>query len=310
MSMTRKRFLQTFIGSSISVSLMNKLFFCSKNHKTEFKDKIKLEKPFSFAVVADPHCDEESGAHGWSESGYGSHVYRFLQCVNHMEKVEGKWKPDFMLVLGDIHLWALSNYFNLIHIPMHVIAGNHEYGERKKQMRELFKEDFQINGSPSDYYSFVHGGVRFIGVCNAGLGNDHIGHLCSDDIRPRGQCEWLEEQLKEKEDFKIVFAHIPPQIQGKDVELYMSRNDSRFFNDLMKRTQPLAAFFGHKHRTTRKQRIVRTLICTVRSCAWNKEKAPIGYLLAHIDNNGLQIRDVQMAELKNENIQSFSNNNM
>ena len=296
MSMTRKRFLQTLMGSSMSVTLMSKLFFCHKSDKTDSKNEEKLEIPFSFAVVADPHCDEEPGAHGWSELLYGSHVYRFLQCVNHMEKIEGKWKPDFMLILGDIHLWVLSHYFDLIHIPMHVIAGNHEFDERKKQMRELFKEDFQINGIPSDYYSFVHKGVRFIGVCDAGGCNDHIGHLCSDDIKPRRQCEWLEDQLRANEAFKVIFAHIPPQIKGEDKELYMSRNDSRFFNDLMKRTQPLAAFFGHRHRKTREQWIGRTLICTVRSCAWNKERAPIGYSLVHLDNNGLQIRDVMMAE--------------
>ena len=153
-----------------------------------------LETPFTFAVIADPHCAEKAGR-GYPESVYGSHMDRFMRCVQEMKKQKPEARPDFILIVGDIHLEELKKHFDKIKIPIHVIAGNHESGKWKKYMRKLFPQDFQINGKPSDYYSFLHKGVRFIGVCDAGAGGDHIGHLASEDIRPRGQCEWLEKNL-------------------------------------------------------------------------------------------------------------------
>lgn len=83
----------------------------------------------------------------------------------------------------------------------------------------------------SDYYSFEHKGVHFIGLCNV-INRDHIGHLCSDQIISRGQCEWLEQELSKNEMPKIIFSHIPIEPDGQDKKMFLSRNDSRYLRAL------------------------------------------------------------------------------
>lgn len=245
--------------------------------------------PFSFCVVADPHCSEQPKP-GIEE--YGNGVDKFFACLDAIKKLTGPDQPDFVLIAGDVHLWTLKEYLPKIDIPLHVIAGNHESNAaRRKQMRDLFPDDFRINGQPADYYSFVHKGVRFIGLCDAGMG-DHVGQLCSEIIRPSGQCEWLERQLTQGEAQKILFAHIPPDPEGRDRIMCMSRNDSRWFNALIARTQPTALFFGHQHRATVEHKIGRTRSFTLRSCCWNSGKAPLGFLHVRITDQGITTREI------------------
>ena len=248
---------------------------------------------FSFAVVADPHCAEKPR---WEARKYdnrcGTHVDRFLKCVSAMELLERDDRPDFILVVGDIHLWELRKHVDRVTVPLRVIAGNHESGTRKQEIREFFPQDFQVNGKPSDYYSFVHKGCRFIGVCTSGRGGDHVGHLTSEDIRPAGQCEWLERELAQPEARKFVFSHIPPHPEGRDRNSYMARNDSRFFNALVVKTRPDAMFFGHQHQPTREFMIGQTRTFVVRSCAWNSRSAPLGFLLVKVTPEGLETREI------------------
>ena len=177
----------------------------------------------------------------------GTHVERFLRCLARMEELPEADRPDFALIVGDIHPHELTKHMARVRIPLHAIAGNHENRARRKELREMFLEDFEMDGKPSDYYSFVHKGCRFIGVCDAGCGGDHVGHLCSEEITPVGQCEWLERELAQHESCKFIFAHIPPHPDGLDKNGYLARNDSRYFNDLVTRTRPAAMFFGHQH---------------------------------------------------------------
>lgn len=252
---------------------------------------VGLEAPFSFAVVTDPHCAEEPGR-GYPAEKYGTHVERFLRCVQKMQEQETK--PDFLLITGDVHLWELRKHLDQVPIPMHVIAGNHESGAKKKEMRELFPEDFQVGGKPSDYYSFVHKGVRFVGVCDAGTGGEHVGQLASEDFGPRGQCEWLEGELGKPESHKVVFAHIPPHPRNADENMYMSRNDSVYFTELIRKTQPQIAFFGHLHRPTSEFSVGRTRLVTLRSCAWNSgaDPEPLGFLMAEVTAAGIATREI------------------
>ena len=111
-------------------------------------------------------------------------------------------------------------------------------------------------------------------MCNAGSGGDHIGHLCSQDFEPRGQCEWLERELAQAEPRKIVFVHVPPHPAGEDAEMFMARNDSRYFNALVEQTRPTALFCGHQHQETREFRIGDTRGFILRSCAWNFPAGP------------------------------------
>ena len=256
---------------------------------------------FYFAVVADPHCAEKPryDVHKYDKR-CGTHVERFLRCVSAMEALGADDRPDFILIVGDIHLWELRKHLDKITFPLHVIAGNHESGKRKQEIRDLFPQDFQVNGKPADYYSFVHKGCRFIGVCTSGRGGDHVGHLCSEDIRPAGQCEWLERELAQPETRKFVFSHIPPHPDGTDRNSYMSRNDSRFFNALVRETKPIAMFFGHQHQPTREFPIGQTRAFVLRSSAWNSRAAPLGFLLVNVTAKGIETRDVLTSVLPEE----------
>ena len=243
---------------------------------------------FSFCVIADPHCSE--GPKKGLEK-YGSGKEKFLACMSRMKDLGSQEKPDFVLVLGDIHLWELKDVLHTIDIPLHVIAGNHETKSQRQQMRNLFVDDFQQNGKEADYYSFVHKGVRFIGLCDA-VPQDHIGTLSSRDIIPPGQCEWLEAELEQEEARKIIFAHIPPEPDGRDKNMYLARNDSRYLNELTKRYQPAAMFFGHQHRETQISEVGQCRSAIVRSCCWNAKKAPLGFLLVTISPAGVTIREI------------------
>lgn len=251
-----------------------------------------LDEPFTFAVIADPHAAQTAQ---WEVEKYGSHVDRFLRCVERMDALPEEDRPEFILLCGDIHLWALADYLDRVPIPLHVVAGNNESGKRKEELRALFPQDFQVDGHPSDYYSFLHKGALFIAMCNAGM-KDHVGHLASEDISPPGQCEWLERELLRPEKEKILFAHIPPHPQGKDENMFLSRNDSRFFNDLILKTQPMAMFFGHQHHATQEQLFGKTRSFIVRSCAWNFQSAPLGFLIVKVHDNGIDVREILTSE--------------
>jgi len=249
-----------------------------------------LVEPFTFAVVADPHCAE--GPKPGIEQ-CGNAVEKLLACTRAMERLDQTDRPDFMLLAGDIHPWALQEHRAKIRLPVHATAGNHESDPAKRgQLRDLFPEDFKPGGAERDYYSFVHKGMRFIAVCDAGMGGEHVGQLCSELIRPSGQCEWLEEQLNRPEGRKILFAHVPPEPNGADRNMYLSRNDSRWFNALVEATRPEAMFFGHLHKATEEYRIGATRCFNVRSCCWNFNGAALGFLLVSVGRDGLTVREI------------------
>lgn len=243
---------------------------------------------FNFALITDAHCAEQAS---WKADPLGTHLDRFHRCIETINAMEEP--PDFIMLLGDIHLWAIDDFQT--NIPIHIIAGNHECGERKAEMRARFPEDFNLNGDPSDYYHFIHKGVRFIALCNAGQGGDHIGHLCSEDINPRGQSTWLHAQAHEAEDTKIIFAHTPPAIDGVQGPCDMGLNDSLFFTNLLKETNITAAFFGHKH-LPRCEFVVGNTSChTLSSCAWNHHDSPLSFCIATVDNGSVDIKEIVMS---------------
>jgi len=244
-----------------------------------------------FAVIADLHCSEERPENGIAAAGRLSH------CVELLRALPPADQPAFLFLLGDIHLWALDPAcLSAIDIPVHAVAGNHERGrERREQLHAAFPEDFRVNGEPADYYSFVHDGVRFIAVCDAGAGGDHVGHLASQDIRPHGQCAWLESELARPEAHKVVFAHIPPHPQALEDNMSMGPNDAAYFNALVARTRPTAMFFGHQHLPTRSFRIGDTDAFVLCSAAWNFDDVPTGFMLVQMSATGVTTREILMA---------------
>ena len=244
---------------------------------------------FKFGIIADPHCSEPTKP-GLSQ--YGNGIKKFSACFNEINKLSPEEQPDFVLILGDIHLWKLHQILPEITVPLHVIAGNHERDSKSRtEMRNLFPDDFIKNGKESDYYAFVHKGVRFIGVCNAGMG-DHVGHLNSEIIKPFGQCQWLETQLKKEESQKIIFAHIPPHPKNEERNGWMCRNDSAFFNTLVEQTKPTAMFFGHHHLDTRISDYHNTKSVIIRSCCWNGDKSDLGFMMVKITPSEMETREI------------------
>lgn len=249
------------------------------------------DSDFCFCVIADPHT-ADGETKGLEK--YGTGVDRLMTCVRMMEEMPQADRPDFILVAGDLHLDAFKECVPKVAIPMHVTPGNHESTkELRKLLRSLFPGDFKIDGKESDYYSFVHKGVRVISMCDAGMGGEHVGQLCSENITPSGQCEWLEKELAAPESKKILFAHIPTQRDGRDENMFLSRNDSRWFNKLVKETQPTALFFGHLHHPTEEYAVGATRVFQVRSCCWNFNQKPIGFLHVRVTPDGLTIRDIE-----------------
>lgn len=257
-------------------------------------DSWPAQEPFSFAVIADPHCAEEP-RQGTEQLGSG--VDRLLRCFQIMNKLPPEQKPDFALIAGDIHPAALAPRLGEITIPIHAVAGNHE-GSRESRglLREMFPDDFGSGDNVRDYYSLVHKGVRFIGLCDAGAGGDHIGHFSSELIAPTGQCEWFEKELAIPEERKVVFAHIPPVLDGGDKNMYMGRNDSRWFLETVTNTPPEMLFFGHLHQATQSYAIGEAKAVNLRSCCWNLGDAQPGFMLVRVTKDGMETHEIINSE--------------
>lgn len=246
--------------------------------------------PFCFCVIADCHCAEPLKQ---GKEGLGDGVAKFLRCIDAIQRLDEGERPDFVLLAGDVHPWALQGHEQKLTVPIYAVAGNHESSrEKRKQLRQVFGRGFEREGQESDYYSFVHKGIRFIAMCDVGSGGDHVGHLSSELIAPPGQCEWLENQLAQPEP-AILFAHIPPMRNGLDAGMCLGRNDSRWLNGLIEQTKPKALFFGHLHKPTEEYRIGDTRCFNVRSCCWNFGDAPVGFLHVRVADDTLTVREIE-----------------
>jgi 3',5'-cyclic AMP phosphodiesterase CpdA len=282
--MHRRHFLSTLGGAAMAAATA---------HRTSAAGPAE---PFCFCVAADPHCNDVP-AKGMEELGTGAD--RLMRVLDSIGALPAADRPDFLLIAGDLHLKGFLPLMPRFPLPVHVTAGNHESSvEDRKALRAAFPQDFVRNGKPADYYSFVHKGVRFVSPCTAGLGGEHIGTFASENIQPRGQCEWLEGELAAPEARKVLFTHIPAEREGADREMHLGRNDSRWFIDLVRRTRPEAAFFGHLHRPTETYRMGTTDVWQVRSCCWNFSAAPIGFLHVRVGPAGLTVQEIITGEAR------------
>ena len=289
--MQRRNFLKNMMLCAGMITLPPIITGCTPLADPRLDQKnTSLEHPFTFCVIADPHCagPAMAGIEDW-----GSGKDKFLYCLEQIEQLEGEDKPDFILLLGDINLWVIKEELSQFSIPIHAVAGNSESTkERRQELRTFFPDDFKIKDLESDYYSFVHKGARFIGLCNASGGGDHMGHLSSEFIQPRGQCRWLEKELNKPEEIKFIFAHIPPQPEGLDQVSYMCRNDSLFFNSLVDTYQPTAMFFGHLHVETHEISFGNTRSFNVRACCWNSDESDLGFTLVKLTATDLETQEI------------------
>ena len=254
------------------------------------------QESFSFAVIADPHCAEGPRA---GLEGYGDGADKLLRCFENMETLPAGERPDFALLAGDIHPAALAPHLDKIKTPLHAVAGNHEGApESRGLLRSLFPEDFGSGADQRDYFRFIHKGVHFIGLCDAGMGGEHVGQFSSELITPPGQCDWLEAEMAIPGTRKVIFAHIPPALDGGDRNMYMARNDSRWFTDLVRKTAPEMLFFGHLHRATEEYKIGASRSVNLRSCCWNFQEAPIGFMLVRVTAHGMEVQEMITGEYR------------
>ncbi|MGC8737148.1 MAG: metallophosphoesterase family protein [Candidatus Hydrogenedens sp.] len=211
----------------------------------------------SFVVVSDLHMAEKDGT---------KHFTTFVKQLDELRP-----KPDFVVVTGDIHAKEFEKVFNELKptIPFHVIFGNHEKREDRKILAKMFPEDF----TDKDFYSFSYKQVKCIALCDASDTGDHIGHFESEGIKGKEQQDWLEHELnvdRKQVPFIFVFAHIPPNIEGKAENMYLSSNDQKALSEIFKRYKPNAMFCGHLHKKE-KYIIEETPVFILPSLNWNFE---------------------------------------
>ena len=262
-------------------------------------------KPFTFAIISDPHCDEtpSSARHsrGLEHLGDGRDRLRF--CFDAIRNMEESDKPSFLVLLGDIGMDAGASLLAEAPCPVHAIAGNHDWGPKRQRLRELFPGDFGTGDQASDYYRFEQGGVVFVAICNAGIGNEHTGQLSSENIRPPGQPSWISHQLTQSPGSTVLLGHCPPQPEGFNPREYlaaathrylpfMGECDSKFLNDVLVSGRSIAAFFGHLHRATYNYAVGSSTIHVLRSCNWNHDNEPIGFTQVRVDPSGVSVREI------------------
>ena len=269
--------------------------------------------PFIFVVIADAHCEETPSSikHGRGLEHLGDGANRLRLCFDAIRQLDESEKPEFLVLLGDIGIEAGEPVLDEAPCLAHAIAGNHDWGSRRQQLRELFPLDFGADGQLSDYYTFEKGGVRFIAICNAGTGNEHTGQLSSEDIRPPGQAAWIAKQLEDAKGPKVVLGHCPPQPEPFDPRQYMESErhkylpfmgdcDSAFLSAQLRAHAPTAAFFGHLHRETVSYNCGSSRVHVLRSCNWNHDAQPIGFTQVRVGPSSLAIREILTGRYKGD----------
>lgn len=229
---------------------------------------------YVFAVVADPHLRED-------REGEPTGVEKFRALLNRLR--ESTPRPEFILLLGDIHPEKLEPLLPTIDFPLHVVAGNHETVAHRAQLRAMFPADF----GERDFYSFARGDDLFVGLCTA-IPGDHVGHLQSQFISPQlEQLAWLEELRFRRGDHRHIFlyGHIPPEAECRPSTMCLAQNDARWLQAQIAAGRPTALFFGHRHKQIDFE-FAGVPVCGLRSCNWNSGGEPTGGLLVSVTAGG------------------------
>ena len=258
-------------------------------------------KPWTAAAITDPHCTPTPSSirHGRPYEHLGDGAARLARCFDAMCELPEGERPAFVLLLGDIGVADAEAVLTGARRPVYPVAGNYEDGELRDRLRAMYPHLFETG----DYYAFDHAGVRVVGLCSAGVGNDHVGHLASEGIRPPGQSEWLGHTLDGPWRPTVLFSHCPPMPPGFDRDAYLERssheyvpfladNDSRFLISMMERRGPLLGLFGHQHRATYGFDVGPSHALVLRSSNWNHDGEAIGFLLLRIDRTGISLREI------------------
>jgi len=260
-------------------------------------------RAWTFAVITDSHCTPTPASlrYGQGLEHLGNGAARLRRCFDAIETQEDC--PEFCLLLGDVGLDDAMDVLAAAPCPIYPVAGNYEWGEQRNRLRAAYAE---LLGT-SDYYAFTHRGVRFLGLCTAGTGNDHVGQLASEDIRPPGQSGWLAGELSAPWEPRVLFAHCPPETPGLDRAAFLEssthdylpflgENDSRFLLGLLHTHGPILLLAGHQHRATYGFGVADSHVIVIRSCHWNHDAQAVGFLLVRVEEDGLSSCEVLTGE--------------
>lgn len=234
----------------------------------------------SFVVVSDLHIAEKEGA---------KHFTAFVKQLYELNP-----KPDFVVVTGDIHAKEFEKVFNELKptIPFHIVFGNHEKREDRRTLAKMFPEDFK----DMDFYSFTSKRVKCIILCDASDTGDHIGHFESEGIKGQDQQSWFERELnidRKQIPFIFVFAHIPPNLEGKSGNMYLSSNDQKALREIFKKYKPNAMFCGHLHKREM-YTIEETPVFILPSLNWNFEDFSPEFYHVRTEGNNYYVDTIKL----------------
>lgn len=177
-----------------------------------FKTLDAKKNSFKFAHVSD---SQESGTNDGSAGdavGTGKDFGKVLSAIT----ASGN---DFIVHTGDFveygkyeNYWKAmldDNFGYLSKIPVQAISGNHETTYRSGTYETFKHFNYKLTEQDAQkgiYYSFVYGNAKFIMVNTNRLGANKL---------TAEQYDWLERELKEDFEWKIVALHHPLFSAGK-----------------------------------------------------------------------------------------------
>ena len=242
--MNRRLFLKQSSGAFFFLACSNAPF-----SKTDTKVRFGLVTDLHFAE----RCNNGSRYYDQSKN-------KLIDAIN----VFNKSNLDFIIELGDfkdqgivpqkLHTIAflkdIENTLNQFNGPVYHVLGNHDMDSISKD--EFLKHTDNFGEAKSrNYYSFVHGGIKFI-VLDANYNEDGSDYDTGNfdwtySKIPDDQKKWLQYELNKEQIPIIVFVHqLLDYFSSAPKNVYI-KNAKEIVGMLEKNKNVLGVFQGHHH---------------------------------------------------------------
>jgi len=206
-----------------------------------------------FGIISDPHYADADPRDG---RFYRESIAKITECVELMNSE----KAAFLVELGDFkdqdeppveertlsHLGEIEAALQRFDGPTYHVLGNHDMDSISKAqfLERVVNTGIEPNRS---YYSFAHGGLRFV-VLDAnfmadGAPYDHGNFDYRDTNLPPQQLDWLAEVLAATPMPTIVFCH--QRLDGEGPAFVNNADEARLL--MRRRGNVVAVFHGHDH---------------------------------------------------------------